>query len=96
MIEKTSPLGRGVNALFSKIKSNSFANVDINLISPNPFQPRTNFSNSELKELAKSKGKSEKNISRFKELCLNAAISVAKKREGLSTRRVDVCDNNFM
>ena len=54
MIEKTSPLGRGVNALFSKIKSNSFANIDINIISANPHQPRTNFSNSELKELAKS------------------------------------------
>ena len=33
MIEKTSPLGRGVNALFSKIKSNSFAYIDINIIS---------------------------------------------------------------
>tara|TARA_Y100001978_G_C23660957_1_gene418631 strand:+ start:152 stop:985 length:834 start_codon:yes stop_codon:yes gene_type:complete len=54
MIEKTSPLGRGVNALFSKIKSNSFAYIDINIISTNPHQPRTNFSNSELKELAKS------------------------------------------
>ena len=54
MIEKTSPLGRGVNALFSKIKSNSFAYIDINIISANPHQPRTNFSNSELKELAKS------------------------------------------
>ncbi|MBH75845.1 MAG: chromosome partitioning protein ParB [Flavobacteriales bacterium] len=54
MIEKKSPLGRGVNALFSKIKSNSFAYIDINIISTNPHQPRTNFSNSELKELAKS------------------------------------------
>ena len=54
MIEKTSPLGRGVNALFSKIKSNSFAYIDINIISANPHQPRTNFSKSELKELAKS------------------------------------------
>ena len=54
MIEKTSPLGRGVNALFSKIKSNSFAYIDINIITANPHQPRTNFSNSELKELAKS------------------------------------------
>ena len=45
---------RGVNALFFKIKSNSFAYIDINIISANPHQPRTNFSNSELKELAKS------------------------------------------
>ena len=54
MTEKISPLGRGVNALFSKIKSNSFAYIDINIISANPHQPRTNFSNSELNELAKS------------------------------------------
>tara|TARA_B100000579_G_C22759756_1_gene818355 strand:- start:170 stop:1015 length:846 start_codon:yes stop_codon:yes gene_type:complete len=54
MVEKISPLGRGVNALFSKIKSNSFATLDINQILPNPFQPRTNFNESELQELAKS------------------------------------------
>ena len=54
MVEKISPLGRGVNALFSKIKSNSFATLEINQIFPNPFQPRTNFNESELKELAKS------------------------------------------
>ncbi len=45
----------------------------------------------QLKELAKSKGKSEKNISRFKELCLNAAISVAKKREGFGI----ICDDQL-
>ncbi len=54
MVEKLSPLGRGVNALFSKIKSNSFATININQINPNPFQPRTNFNKSELKELAQS------------------------------------------
>ena len=54
MTKKLSPLGRGVNALFSKIKSNSFATIKINQISPNPFQPRTNFNKSELEELAKS------------------------------------------
>ena len=54
MVEKISPLGRGVNALFSKIKSNSFATLEINQIIPNPFQPRTNFNQSELQELAKS------------------------------------------
>lgn len=54
MTTKLSPLGRGVNALFSKIKSNSFATIKINQISPNPFQPRTNFNKSELEELAKS------------------------------------------
>ena len=46
MVEKISPLGRGVNALFSKIKSNSFATLEINQIFPNPFQPRTNFNES--------------------------------------------------
>ena len=54
MAEKLSPLGRGVNALFSKIKSNSFATLDINYIKPNPFQPRTNFNKTELEELANS------------------------------------------
>tara|TARA_B100001758_G_C18366798_1_gene588957 strand:- start:715 stop:1560 length:846 start_codon:yes stop_codon:yes gene_type:complete len=54
MVEKLSPLGRGVNALFAKIKSNSFATINISQISPNPFQPRTNFNKSELKELAQS------------------------------------------
>ena len=54
MAEKLSPLGRGVNALFSKIKSNSFATLDINHIKPNPFQPRTNFNKTELEELANS------------------------------------------
>ena len=54
MAEKLSPLGRGVNALFSKIKSNSFATLDINQIKPNPFQPRTNFNKTELEELANS------------------------------------------
>ena len=54
MAEKLSPLGRGVNALFSKIKSNSFATLDINQIKPNPFQPRTNFNKIELEELANS------------------------------------------
>lgn len=54
MVEKLSPLGRGVNALFSKIKSNSFATLDINHIEPNPFQPRTNFNKTELEELANS------------------------------------------
>ena len=54
MVEKLSPLGRGVNALFSKIKSNSFATININQIIPNPFQPRTNFNKTELEELAQS------------------------------------------
>ncbi len=54
MVEKLSPLGRGVNALFSKIKSNSFATLDINHIEPNPFQPRTNFNKTELEELSNS------------------------------------------
>ena len=54
MAKNISPLGRGVNALFSKIKSNSFATIDINQITPNPFQPRTNFNKTELEELALS------------------------------------------
>ncbi len=54
MVEKLSPLGRGVNALFAKIKSDSFATLNVNQIIPNPFQPRTNFHQSELKELAQS------------------------------------------
>lgn len=54
MTKKLSPLGRGVNALFSNIKSNSFATLKIDQISPNPFQPRTNFNKSELEELSKS------------------------------------------
>ncbi len=54
MAKELSPLGRGVNALFSKIKSNSFATININQIRPNPFQPRTNFNKSELEELAQS------------------------------------------
>ena len=54
MSKELSPLGRGVNALFSKIKSNSFATININQIRPNPFQPRTNFNKSELEELAQS------------------------------------------
>jgi len=54
MSKELSPLGRGVNALFSKIKSNSFATININQIRPNPFQPRTNFNKSELEDLAQS------------------------------------------
>ena len=54
MGKNLSPLGRGVNALFSKIKSNSFATLEIDQITTNPFQPRTNFSKSELEELAQS------------------------------------------
>ena len=52
MSKELSPLGRGVNALFSKIKSNSFATININQIRPNPFQPRTNFNKSELEDRA--------------------------------------------
>ena len=45
----------------------------------------------QLKELAKSKGKNEKHIGRFKELCLSAAISVAKRGEGFGI----ICDDRL-
>ena len=53
MVNKKFGLGRGVDALFSKIDSSFFAKLNIEKITPNPFQPRTNFNQSELKELAK-------------------------------------------
>jgi len=54
MVNNRLGLGRGVDALFSKIDSSFFAKLNIEQITPNPFQPRTNFNNSELKELAES------------------------------------------
>ena len=45
----------------------------------------------QLEELAKSKGKNEKHIGRFKELCLSAAINVAKKCEGFGI----ICDDRL-
>ena len=54
MVNNRLGLGRGVDALFSKMDSSFFAKLNIEQITPNPFQPRTNFNNSELKELAES------------------------------------------
>ena len=54
MVNNKFGLGRGVDALFSKMDSSFFAKLNIEQITANPFQPRTNFNNSELKELAES------------------------------------------
>tara|TARA_B100001250_G_C19787592_1_gene784916 strand:- start:1239 stop:2087 length:849 start_codon:yes stop_codon:yes gene_type:complete len=54
MVNDRFGLGRGVDALFSKMDSSFFAKLNIEQITANPFQPRTNFNNSELKELAES------------------------------------------
>ena len=53
---KRSPLGRGLNALLTKKEENKDAAVEINveLIDPNPNQPRRNFPEDALKELAGS------------------------------------------
>lgn len=54
MVSNRFGLGRGVDALFSKMDSSFFAKLNIEQITPNPFQPRTNFNKSELNDLADS------------------------------------------
>ena len=54
MVNNKFGLGRGVDALFSKMDSSFFAKLNIEQITANPFQPRTNFNKSELNELAAS------------------------------------------
>ncbi len=56
---KKKALGRGLDALIggadtSDLEPKSFFYCDINLIQPNPYQPRRTFSQEELKELAGS------------------------------------------
>lgn len=65
MMNKKSPLGRGLGALITDAKyevktvdeavsTGSIAEIDINKIETNPFQPRTQFDESALNELAES------------------------------------------
>ena len=54
MVKNRFGIGRGVDALFSKVDSSFFAKLSIEQVSPNPYQPRTNFNKSELKELSES------------------------------------------
>ena len=58
MANKKQVLGRGLSAMLSseKIDTNTsnINEVQVNEISVNPFQPRSNFSNNSLKELSVS------------------------------------------
>ncbi len=54
MVNNRFGIGRGVDALFSKVDSNFFAKLSIDQVSPNPYQPRTNFNKSDLIELSES------------------------------------------
>ena len=54
MVKNRFGIGRGVDALFSKVDSSFFAKLSIEQVSPNPYQPRTNFNKSELIELSES------------------------------------------
>jgi len=54
MVKNRFGIGRGVDALFSKVDSSFFAKLSIEQVAPNPYQPRTNFNKSELKELSES------------------------------------------
>ncbi len=51
-------LGRGIKALLSDevtlLKDEKFVEIDIDLIHPNPYQPRKNFSEESMKELVES------------------------------------------
>jgi len=57
---KKTRLGRGISAIFNNtnkidsIEKTLINNIDINTIRLNPFQPRTNISNKEIKELSDS------------------------------------------
>ena len=57
---KKTRLGRGISAIFNStnkiddIEKNLIKNIEINTIRLNPFQPRTNISNKEIKELSDS------------------------------------------
>jgi len=57
---KKNALGRGLNALFPDIKDNvhgrdsDYFLCDIDIITPNPYQPRKQFSKTDLEELAQS------------------------------------------
>lgn len=57
-MNKTRGLGRGLGALLpdleEEIKEGPQQELDINLIAPNPYQPRREFSNEKLAELAES------------------------------------------
>ena len=55
---KKNALGRGLNALFPDIKDNvdgkdsDYFLCDIDIIKPNPYQPRKQFSQNDLEELS--------------------------------------------
>lgn len=63
---KTTGLGKGLDAIFTtdinslqenlqvEIDTNTITKIDVNLIDPNPFQPRTEFDREALDELKKS------------------------------------------
>lgn len=58
-MKKRNALGRGLDSLIAPIEvqtdgSTAINEIDINLINPNPDQPRTNFDNEALEELAVS------------------------------------------
>ena len=59
-INKKSRLGKGLSSIFNINKgleeavNNHVKNIDINLITKNPYQPRTKISNKELEELSES------------------------------------------
>lgn len=58
MASKRKALGKGLSALiteeFDKIDENSIVNLGIDLIKPNPLQPRKNFDEEKIDELSKS------------------------------------------
>ena len=58
MASKRKALGKGLSALiseeFEKIDENSISNIGIDLIKSNPLQPRKNFDEEKIDELAKS------------------------------------------
>merc|ERR1712146_508146 len=48
-------LGRGLASIFNtQTKLNNITELSLDLITRNPYQPRSNFSNNEIKELASS------------------------------------------
>jgi len=83
MMNKKSPLGRGLGALITDAKyevktvdeavsTGSIAEIDINKIETNPFQPRTQFDESALNELCES----------IKQLGIIQPITVRKIKDG--------------
>lgn len=53
-MEKKKVLGRGLSALIPAAKKEGFLTISIDQITPNPFQPRKNFSGDDIEELARS------------------------------------------